>query len=107
MYSRCQLAAWPSLRLLCVFGEALVSRRHARCCCAAPEVSLDHARITLDLGRCAFGDLFTVIEHGNIFRDTHDHTHMMLDQQDGNSQLIAQAMDKRCEIFSFTWVHAG
>src|SRR5258706_15937139 len=107
MYLRCQLLTSSSLYLPCLFGEALVSRSHALCCGAASEVSLDHTRITLDLGRRALGDLFTIIKHGDIFGDAHHNAHVMFNEQDGNPEFIAQTMDKGGEIFGFARVHAS
>src|SRR5262249_12646781 len=52
---------------------------------ALAEVGLDHSRVALNLARRPLGDLLAVIEHSHTVRHFHDHAHVVLDENDGES----------------------
>src|SRR6266542_3404075 len=54
---------------------------------AAAQVRLDHPRIPLHLGRSPLGDLLAIVEHGDAIGHLHDHSHVVLDQQDRHAQV--------------------
>src|ERR1700678_3371761 len=45
------------------------------------EIGLDHQRIALDIGWCAFGDLLAEVEHGHALAHPHHQPHIVFDQQ--------------------------
>ena len=44
------------------------------------QIRLDHGGITLDLLRCARGDLAAIIEHRHVVGDAHDQPHVVIDK---------------------------
>ena len=72
----------------------------------AAEVGLDHPRVALDLARRALGDLQPVVEDGDPLRDAHHDPHLVLDEQDGDAQLAAQAPDELGHLQRLGRVHA-
>ena len=74
---------------------------------APPEIGLDDFGVVLDLRRSPLGDLLAEIQHGDRLRDAHDHAHLVLDEQDGDSQLVAQPMDEVGHGLGLARIHAG
>src|SRR5271166_1932846 len=58
------------------------------------EIGADDSLILLYLGGCAVGDLAPEIESDDLVRDRHHKAHVMLDKQDGDMLLVAQAADQ-------------
>ena len=70
------------------------------------EVGLDHARVVAHRRRVALGDLLAVVEHRDLLGDAHHDLHVVLDEQDGEAPLVAQALHERGEGIGFLGVHA-
>src|SRR6266568_1076286 len=49
------------------------------------EVGFDDARVGLDRGRRALGDLLPVLQHHDVLAGAHDEAHVVLDEQDGDA----------------------
>ena len=64
------------------------SRRSARRHLLA-QVGVDHLRVAADLLRGALGDGLAVVEHVDALADAHDDLHVVLDEQDGEPELVA------------------
>ena len=65
------------------------------------------ARVGPDLLRRALGDLLAVVEDGDPLADAHHHLHVVLDQQDGQLELVAQPLMSRVICARLAGVHAG
>jgi hypothetical protein len=48
-----------------------------------------------------------IIEHGDAVGDIHDHAHVVLDQQDGDAELVAQHLDESRCLGSLARIHPG
>ena len=57
------------------------------------EVDLDHLRVVRHLGRLALGDDFAVVQHDAAVDDAHQHAHDVLDPDDGDAALVADALE--------------
>src|SRR5690606_13467785 len=76
----------------------LASLRAASSCAARPpEIGGDDALVPLYLGRRAFGDLPAEIERDDLVGDRHDEAHVMLDEKDGDAELVPDALDEAAE----------
>src|SRR5438552_290225 len=73
----------------------------------APQVRLDDSWIALDLLRRSLGDLLSVVENGYAFGGAHDNPHLVLDQNDGGPELIANAADQPDNGQALLQVHTG
>src|SRR5205814_4517648 len=60
----------------------------------AAEVRLDHRRVGGDLARLALGDLAPVVQDDHAVGDAHDQVHVVLDHDQRQPQLVAQADDE-------------
>ena len=58
----------------------------------------DDFGIRADFSRRAFGDLDAVIQDGNAFADTHDHLHVMFNQQNGDLKFLFDEPDELGEF---------
>src|SRR5829696_6407238 len=72
-----------------------------------PQVGLDDLRVVADRLRLALGDLLAVVEHRHLLGDSHDHLHVVLDQQDRHAQVVAQLAHELGELLGLLRVHAG
>ena len=71
------------------------------------EVRLDHQRIVADRLRVALGELLAVVQDGDVLRDPHDDLHVVLDEQDRDAELVAQALHEAREVRGLLRVHPG
>ena len=60
----------------------------------------------MDLLGQPFGDLLAVVEHGDVLGDAHDDAHVVLDEQNGDAQLIAQPANELGRLRGLARVHA-
>ena len=74
---------------------------------AAAEVCLDDLRVRADVDWRPLGDDLAVVEDGHPVADAHDHPHVVLDEQDGQAELGAQAPDEVGHLAGLARVHAG
>src|SRR5712691_1677591 len=74
---------------------------------APSQVSLDHARIGLDLSRRALGDLLAVVEHGDAVRHPHHDAHVVLDEEHAEWELGDEAPEQGYEGAGLGLGHAG
>src|SRR5690349_8173261 len=66
--------------------------------CGRPEVGLDDLRVVAhDLGR-PFGELPTEVHGDDLVGDRHDHRHVVLDEEDGQRELVADLLDELAEL---------
>src|SRR3954468_11236192 len=65
---------------------------------SAPEVGLDDALVVLHHSRGAFGDLASEVEDDDLVGDAHHELHVMFDEQDRQTELVAQATDRLAEL---------
>src|SRR5688572_12132710 len=72
-----------------------------------PEVGLDDLGVVADLRRLALGDLLAVVEHRDLLGHSHDHLHVVLDEEDGDLLLVAQPPHELRELLGLLRVHAG
>src|SRR5437867_5960962 len=72
----------------------------------AAEVGLDDARVGLDLGGLAFGDLLAEMEDRDPLGHSHDEVHLVLDEEDCRARL-AEPPDVVHEPADVTRAHAG
>ena len=70
------------------------------------EISFDHGRIALHLGRAALRDLAAEIEHREPIADAHDQPHVVFDQQQGHAA-IAQLRNHRHQRNRLRRIHTG
>src|SRR6516164_9079916 len=71
------------------------------------EISPDHLRVTLHLAWTALGNLASVIEDGDPFRDVHHHRHVVLDQDDRRAPLLVYFENEAGHVLFFFLVHAA
>ena len=71
------------------------------------QIGLDDALVGLDLGGRALGDPLAVVEHGDALADAHDDAHLVLDEQDGDAQVVAEPSDETGHLVGLGRVHAG
>ena len=106
--SRCgrrpALQAGPSRRAVRPGGRRWSGRSRGR---SLAQVGLDHPGVSADLVRGALGDLLAVVEHRDPVADAHDHPHVVLDEQDRDAQLPADAGDEVGHLAGLDRVHAG
>ena len=57
------------------------------------QIGLNDLRVVADLIRRALGDDAAEVQHGDALADAHEQTHVMLDQQHGDVELVADAAD--------------
>src|SRR5690606_18325343 len=98
---------WPTSRLTPSRARKLpyLTTTLSSCSIVTPQVSLDHLRIALDLGRRALGDLLAVVEHDDLVRKAHDHVHLVLDQADGQP-VLDHLPDQLCQTCGLVGVDA-
>src|SRR5215813_5592051 len=77
---------WPSLFITRPTGSSRLA-----------QISADHPFILLHLCRCALGDLTAEIERDDLVGDRHDEVHVMLDEEDRDIAVMADAPDQRAE----------
>ena len=75
-------------------ARGLEDRRHQ----ALPEIGADDLGIALHLGRRALGDLAAEIERHDLVGDAHHQVHVMLDQQDGDAEPVADRDDELAQV---------
>ena len=51
------------------------------------QVGGDHRRVTLDLGRCALGDLATELDDVDVVADVQNQAHVVIDQEDRHARI--------------------
>mgnify|MGYP000709525261 CR=1 FL=1 len=64
--------------------------------------------MTLGLLRCvrvALGDELAVFQHPDVLAHAHDHFHVVLDEQDGQVEFVADMPDETHELGAFLRVH--
>src|SRR4051794_7151948 len=72
-----------------------------------PEVGLDDALVLAHFLRQPLGDLLAVVEHGDPLGHAHHDLHVVLDQKDRESALVAELLHERSELRRLLRVHAG
>ena len=65
------------------------------------EVRLDHGRVALDVCRRAFRQLAAEVEHVDPVGEAHDQVHVVLDEEDGHLEGLANPADQRPELHHF------
>src|SRR2546428_124849 len=73
---------------------------------ASPEISLDDARVTRDLFRRALPDELAEIEDVQIFGQSHDEAHVVLDQQERDVARLAHASERCDQRLLLAGIHA-
>ena len=63
-------------------------------------------RIAPHLVGGAFGDAFTVVQHGDAVADAHDDPHVVLDEQNGDPKVVAQPRNQRRHLGGLSRVHS-
>src|SRR5690606_8910459 len=58
------------------------------------EIGLDDLGVVGDLRRRSLGDLAAEVEHRHLVANAHDRVHVVLDEENGNAALVAQAPHK-------------
>src|SRR5215211_3876998 len=71
------------------------------------EVGFYHLRVLAHLGGRSLGDLLAVVEYRHPIGDAHDHPHLMLDEQHGNSAVFPEASDQVSQARRLLRVHPG
>ena len=71
------------------------------------EVGFDDPRVVADGVRIALGDELAVFQHPDVLAHAHDHFHVVLDEQDGQVELVADMPDEAHEFGAFLRVHPG
>ena len=71
------------------------------------EIGGDHLRIVLNLGRRALGDRHAMIEHRDLLADVHHEIHVVLDQQNCQSETLPDFADRFGQLRFSRRVHAG
>src|SRR5215213_3155103 len=108
----------PLLAMLCAIGSpgdvtrdrCFGGERLDRCHVvgsASSQVGLNDFRIALDLRWRPFGDLETVVDYGHLVRDAHDDFHVMFDEENGEVEIAAQAVDEVGHLRRFLRIHSG
>src|SRR3990172_9609645 len=72
-----------------------------------PQVCLNHARISLNLGRCSFCDLSAVVQHRDALAYAHHHSHLVFDQHYGGLELVADPADQADHRSALLRIHSG
>ena len=73
---------------------------------ALAKVGFDDLRVRGDLRGQALGDLLAVVHHVDVLGNVHDHLHVVLDQQDGDAELVADAPEQQQGVLALGRVHA-
>lgn len=73
----------------------------------APQISPDDGIVALHLGRGAVGDDAAEIERHHLVRDSHHQVHVVLDQQHGDAQPVADVADAAAELVDLLMVEAA
>src|SRR5258707_6119927 len=63
-----------------------------------PEIRLDHVRVRAHLGRRAFRELAPEVEDVHTVGDRHHEVHVVLDEEHGERELVAQTADQLREL---------
>ncbi len=71
------------------------------------EVSREHLGVLADLFRGAVGDGLAVVEDVDLLAHAHDHLHVVLDEDDGDLELVAEPADLLLEALGLAVVHPG
>src|SRR5215208_1486295 len=71
------------------------------------EVGLDDGGVRAHLGGCPLGDLAAEIEDVHAVGDRHHEVHVVLDEQDGERVLLAEALDQQPEVADLLVVEAA
>ena len=79
--------------------------RHA--CGLLSEVGPHDLRVVLDLAGCAVGDPAAEVEYGDGVREPHHHPHVVLDEDDGDAEAVADAGDDGGGPAPFVGGHPG
>src|SRR5262245_3749030 len=74
---------------------------------ALAEVRLDTLRVSLHLGGSPLGNPCPVVEHRDAIGDPHHDLHVVLDQEDRESELAAQEANELRESVRLPRVHPG
>src|SRR5512132_174761 len=72
----------------------------------ASEIGLDHVGVLLHLARRSLRDLPPEVQDVNALADAHDERHVMLDDQDGQVEVLPQPPDQRAELAHLLVVEA-
>ena len=74
----------------------------------AAEVGLDDLGVAADLGGRSLCDDLAVVQHRDALADAHHDPHVVLDEEDGQAELVAQAADEvDPSVAGLAAVHAG
>ncbi len=88
-----------------------LSDRHSyglrECLGVAAQVGLDDAGVVRDVVEAALGDLDPVVERHDAVGDPLDDVHVVLDHEDRESELVAQAGDHLGHLVRLLRVHPG
>src|SRR5215510_14153169 len=79
---------------------------HPRRPLAPAEIGFDDARVLLHLGGAPLRDLLSVVEHGDVVGDLHDHAHVVLDEEDGEAEIAYQLAQEGHEAARLALGHA-
>src|SRR5207302_3446385 len=71
------------------------------------EIRVDHALIALHLGRRPARDRAAEVEDVNVVGDAHDEVHVVLDEEHGQLQVVAQAADEAAKLFDLLVIQAA
>ena len=71
------------------------------------QVGFDDLGVVADLVGGALGDDPAEVQHRDALADAHDQIHVMLDQQDGDVELVPDAADDLHQLGGLGGVHAG
>ena len=81
-------------------------RRRGGALVSGAEVGADHLRVGAHLGRRPVGDQPAEVEHGHPVGDAHDQAHVVLDEEDGDLQPLADVADGGRHLAGLGGVHA-
>src|SRR5512132_1205755 len=71
------------------------------------EIGLDDLGIGADLVGRALGDLLAHVQHRHPVRDVHDHSHVVLDEDDGRAPLLVDVEDEARHVLLLLVVAAA
>src|SRR5215216_449658 len=72
-----------------------------------PQIGGDHIGVVANACRLAVGDLLSMVEDHDMVRNIHDHTHIVLDQKDGNSMLVPNSVQEFAQLGALPRIEPG
>ena len=79
-------------------GRCSRASSSSSCSSSDPEVRLDHGRIRLHLGGRAARDLPPEAQDVDVVGDAHDEVHVVLDEENGELEVVADLLDEGAEL---------